>query len=308
MTNQIAQGIIAAMVTPLNDDSTINENELRNQVDRQINAGVNGVFTLGTNGEGYILNHDEKLNVIKIVVDQVARRVPVYAGTGCVSTQETIQLSKEAEEIGVDALSVITPSFAKASQEELYRHYEALNEAVNLPILLYNIPARTGNALEPQTVSRLANLKHIVGVKDSSGNFDNILQYIELTRDRDFKVISGNDALILWTLQAGGSGGITAIANVLPTVMVSIYKRWLKGDFKGARAAQDSIRPLRNCFKYGNPNTITKVATNMIGCLVGETRAPFNYLSEEGRSQLKATLHEYYSDFFVKPESVIRDE
>lgn len=300
MTSQIAHGIIAAMVTPLNEDSSVNEVELRHQVDRQIEAGVNGVFTLGTNGEGYILTHEEKLRIIKIVVEQTNHRVPVYAGTGCVSTQETIQLSKEAQELGADVLSVITPSFAKASQEELYRHYKALNDAVDLPILLYNIPARTGNALAPQTVSRLADLEHIVGVKDSSGNFDNILQYIELTRDRDFNVISGNDALILWTLQAGGTGGITAIANVLPTIMVSIYQRWLKGDFNSARAAQDSIRPLRNCFKYGNPNTITKIATNLIGCPVGETRAPFNYLSDEGRKALAATLKEYYGDYFVK--------
>lgn len=300
MTSQIAHGIIAAMVTPLNEDSSVNEVELRHQVDRQIEAGVNGVFTLGTNGEGYILTHEEKLRIIKIVVEQTDHRVPVYAGTGCVSTQETIQLSKEAQELGADVLSVITPSFAKASQEELYRHYKALNDAVDLPILLYNIPARTGNALAPQTVSRLADLEHVVGVKDSSGNFDNILQYIELTRDRDFNVISGNDALILWTLQAGGTGGITAIANVLPTIMVSIYQRWLKGDFNSARAAQDSIRPLRNCFKYGNPNTITKIATNLIGCPVGETRAPFNYLSDEGREALAATLKEYYSDYFIK--------
>ncbi|MFD1670900.1 4-hydroxy-tetrahydrodipicolinate synthase [Agrilactobacillus yilanensis] len=300
MVKEIATGIIAAMVTPLDENEQVNETELRNQVDRQINAGVNGVFTLGTNGEAYILSHEEKLNVMKIVIDQAANRVPVYVGTGCVSTAETIQLSLEAQEAGADALSIITPSFAAASQEELYRHYAAIDAAVDVPILLYNIPARTGNALKPQTVSRLADLKHIIGVKDSSGNFDNILQYIELTRDRDFKVISGNDALILWTLQAGGTGGITAVANVLPTIMVSIYQRWLKGDFKGAQAAQDSIRPLRNLFSLGNPNTITKVATNIIGYPVGSTRAPFNYLAPEAKTKIEATLHEVYSAYFAK--------
>lgn len=301
MTEKIAHGIIAAMITPLDENSNINEAELRNQVDRQINAGVSGVFTLGTNGEGYILNHDEKLKVMKIVVDEANHRVPIYAGTGCVSTQDTIQLSKEAQKIGVDALSIITPSFAKASQEELYRHYKAIDAAVDLPILLYNIPARTGNALEPKTVARLADLKNVVGVKDSSGNFDNILQYIELTRDKDnFSVISGNDALILWTLQAGGTGGITAVANVLPEVMVSIYQKWSAGDFKGAQKAQDSIRPLRNCFKLGNPNTIIKRSTNIIGYPVGKTRAPFNYLSDEANKVLETTLREHYSEYFVK--------
>ncbi|KRL51939.1 4-hydroxy-tetrahydrodipicolinate synthase [Lacticaseibacillus manihotivorans] len=299
MTKEIATGIIAAMVTPLDDNEQVNLTELRHQVDRQIAAGVDGVFTLGTNGEAYILSHEEKLEVMKTVIDQAAGRVPVYVGTGCVSTAETIQLSQEAEAAGADALSIITPSFAAASQEELYRHYAAINAAVHTPILLYNIPARTGNALKPQTVSRLADLENIVGVKDSSGNFDNILQYIELTRDRGFHVISGNDALILWTLQAGGTGGITAVANVLPTIMVSIYTRWLAGDFKGAQAAQDSIRPLRNLFALGNPNTITKVATNLIGCPVGPTRAPFNYLAPEAKTKIAEVLKATYGEYFV---------
>ncbi|WP_461214645.1 4-hydroxy-tetrahydrodipicolinate synthase [Lacticaseibacillus sp. GG6-2] len=300
MTKEIAHGIIAAMVTPLDESGKLNLKELRNQVDRQVAAGVDGIFTLGTNGEGYILSHEEKLQVLKTVVDQAAHRVIVYGGTGCVSTEETIQLSLEAQEIGVDALSIVTPSFAQASQEELYRHYKAINDAVELPILLYNIPARTGNALAPQTVARLADLPHIAGAKDSSGDFDNILQYIELTKDKKFSVISGNDALILWTLQAGGTGGITAVANVLPTVMVSIYTKWVAGDFAGAKAAQDSIRPLRNCFKLGNPNTIIKRSTNIIGYPVGSTRAPFNYLSEEAEAALVKTLHKFYSEYFVK--------
>lgn len=260
---EIAHGIIAAMVTPMDEDGNINFDELRNQVDRQINAGISGVFTLGTNGEGYILNHDEKLKVMKAVIEEADHRVPVYVGTGCVSTEETIELSMQAEDLGADALSVITPWFAKASQEDLYEHYKKLNDHVHIPILLYNIPARTGNALAPQTVARLADLPNIKGVKDSSGNFDNILQYIELTRGKDFNVISGNDSLILWTLKAGGTGGIAACANVLPDIMVSIYKYYEDGDWDAARKAQDSIRPFRNCFKLGNPNTIVKKATNL---------------------------------------------
>ncbi|WP_125591281.1 4-hydroxy-tetrahydrodipicolinate synthase [Companilactobacillus jidongensis] len=300
MRNDIAKGIIAAMVTPMDENQKVNEKELRNQVRRQINAGITGVFTLGTNGEGYILSHEEKLTVMKAVVDEANGEVPIYAGTGCVSTEETIQLSKEAKEIGVDALSIITPSFAKASQEELYLHYKAINDAVDLPILLYNIPARTGNALAPKTVARLADLKNIVGVKDSSGNFDNILQYIELTRDKDFSVISGNDALILWTLQAGGTGGITAVANVLPQIMVSIYKYWKAGDWDKARQAQDSIRPLRNCFVLGNPNTIIKKSTNLIGYPVGSTRAPFNHLDDTSIATLKTALEKNYSKYFAE--------
>lgn len=294
---EIAHGIIAAMVTPMDDKGNINFDELRNQVNRQINAGISGVFTLGTNGEGYILDHDEKLKVMKAVIEEANHRVPIYVGTGCVSTAETIELSRQAEKLGADALSVITPWFAKASQEDLYQHYKALNDAVHIPILLYNIPARTGNALAPQTVARLADLPNIKGVKDSSGNFDNILQYIELTRGKDFNVISGNDSLILWTLKAGGTGGIAACANVLPDIMVSIYKYYEDGDWDKARKAQDSIRPFRNCFKLGNPNTIVKKATNLMGFPVGMPRAPFNGLTDKAVETIQKTLDKYYSKY-----------
>ncbi|UZX31571.1 4-hydroxy-tetrahydrodipicolinate synthase [Lactobacillus helsingborgensis] len=294
---KIAQGIIAAMVTPMDENGQINYAELKNQVERQINAGISGVFTLGTNGEGYILSHDEKLKVMETVIKQANHRVPVYVGTGCVSTAETIQLSQQAEELGADALSVITPWFAQASQEDLFKHYQALNDAVHIPILLYNIPARTGNALAPKTVACLADLPHIAGIKDSSGNFDNILQYIELTRNKDFAVISGNDSLILWTLKAGGTGGIAACANVLPEIMVSIYHYYQAGKWEEARKAQDSIRPFRNCFKLGNPNTIVKKATNVMGYPVGMPRAPFNGLTKEAVTTIQNTIDEYYSEY-----------
>lgn len=294
---KIAHGIIAAMITPMDNEGNVNFDELRNQVDRQIAAGISGVFTLGTNGEGYILDHDEKLKVMKAVIEEADHRVPVYVGTGCVSTTETIELSKQAEQLGADALSVITPWFAQASQEDLYKHYKALNDAINIPILLYNIPARSGNALAPQTVARLAELPNIAGIKDSSGNFDNILQYIELTRDKNFTVISGNDSLILWTLKAGGTGGIAACANVLPEIMVSIYKYYQNGDWDKARKAQDSIRPFRNCFKLGNPNTIVKEATNLMGFPVGMPRAPFNGLTDDAVQTIQKTLDKYYSEY-----------
>jgi 4-hydroxy-tetrahydrodipicolinate synthase len=278
----------------------INEKELRNHVNRSLAAGVDGVFCLGTNGEAYALNKEEKKFVIETFVDEVKGRVPVYAGTGAATTRETIELSKIAEAAGADVLSIVAPFFAAASQQEIYNHYEAIAKSVDLPIVMYNIPARAGNAIAPETVQRLAQLDNIVGVKDSSGNFDNILQYIELTDPKEFAVLSGNDSLILWTLQAGGAGGITAVANLLPEIMVSIYSKFLEGDFQGAKVFQDSIRPIRNCFKYGNPNTIIKNATNMLGMPVGNNRAPFNYISPEAKDAIQATLEQYYSEYFVK--------
>lgn len=287
------KGIIPPIVTPMNEDESINAQELRNQVNRQIKGGVHGLFPFGTNGEGYILSEKEKEEVLSIVIDETKGRVPVYAGTGCISTKDTIRQSQMAKSLGADVLSIITPSFAAASQNELYDHYKAVAEAVDMPIVLYNIPARTGNALAPATVAKLSKIPNIVGAKDSSGNFDNMLQYIELTRDSgDFAVLSGNDSLILWNLLAGGTGGIAGCANVFPEVMASIYNYFVAGDLENARKAQDSIRSFRGCFKYGNPNTIVKTAVSLLGYPVGKCRAPFNQVPEEGIEALKKVLAE----------------
>ena len=293
MKNIDISGVIVPLLTPMNVDETINEKELRNQINHQINSGIHGVFPLGTNGEAYILNFDEKVEVLKIVVDEVNGRVPVYAGTGCVSTKETISLSLKAKEIGVDILSIVTPYFASASQEELYNHFKEVAENVDLPIVLYNIPARSGNSISPSTVEKLSKIQNIVGVKDSSGNFDNMLQYIEKTRSRkDFSVLSGNDSLILWCLLAGGKGGIAGCANVFPRTMSSIYNTFLEGNLEEARRLQDSIRSFRDCFKFGNPNTIVKTAVSLLGFPVGRCRKPFSEVSEEGIEAIKKVLIE----------------
>ena len=289
------KGIIPPILTPMNDDESINEAELRNQVNRMIDAGVSGVFALGTNGEAYALSHKEKVQVMKIVVDETKGRVPVYAGTGCPTTKETITLSKEAEEIGADILSVIVPYFAAASQDELYAHYKAVAGSVKIPVVLYNIPARTGNALAPATVARLAkDVPNIMGAKDSSGNFDNMKQYIELTTDigKEFSVLSGNDSLILPAMMFGGKGGIAGCANVFPRTMVEIYEAFTVGDIERAKKVQDSIRIFRNCFKYGNPNTIVKMAAGLLGYNVGPCRRPFSSITPEGLEALKKTLEQ----------------
>lgn len=286
------KGIIAAMVTSMNEDETLNEAEIRRQVNRQIEAGADAVFCLGTNGEFYIQSEEEKLEVIRIVVDEVAGRVPVYAGTGCPGTKATIDLSLKAKALGVDVLSIISPYFAAISQKEIYEHYKAIAEAVDLPIVMYNMPARTGNNIAPETCAELAKIENIAGIKDSSGNWDNLKGYIEATRGMHFSVLSGNDSLILPTLKEGGHGGITAVANIYPKTMVSIYQKFLAGDVAGAEEAQNSIANIRACFKFGNPNTVTKKATNLTGNPVGPCRAPFNYLSEEAVEVIKKTLAE----------------
>ena len=286
------KGIIVPILTAMNENESINEQELRNQVNRQIEAGVHGIFTFGTNGEGYILNSEEKEKVLSVVINEVRGRVPVYAGTGCISTRDTIRESLMAKSLGADVLSIITPSFAAASQIEIYDHYKAVAEAVDLPIVLYNIPARTGNAIAPATVAKLSEIDNIVGAKDSSGNFDNMLQYIEQTRDTDFAILSGNDSLILWNLLAGGTGGVSGCANVYPKTMATIYNLFVEGNIEKAREYQDSIRSFRGCFKYGNPNTIVKKAVSLLGYPVGDCRRPFYYISEEGIEALRSVLEE----------------
>ena len=213
-----------------------------------------------------------------------------YAGTGCPGTKATIALSLKAKELGVDVLSIISPYFAAISQKEIFEHYKAIAEAVDLPIVMYNMPARTGNNIDPATAAELAKIPNIAGIKDSSGNWDNLKGYIEATKGMDFSVLSGNDSLILPALKEGGAGGITAVANIYPETMVSIYRRFLAGDIAGAEEAQNSIANIRACFKFGNPNTVTKKATNLNGNPVGPCRAPFCYLSDEAVAEIARTL------------------
>lgn len=289
------KGIIPAILTPMNADESVNLDVMRQQIDRLIDGGVHGLFPFGTNGEGYILSEKEKEEILEATIDQVNGRVPVYAGTGCISTRDTIRMSKKAQELGADILSIITPGFAVASQKELYDHYVEVAKHVDIPIVLYNIPARTGNKLLPETVAKLAkDVDVIMGAKDSSGDWENLKAYIQLTKelDKDFRVLSGNDSLILPCLKEGGAGGIAGCANVYPHVLASIYDLFKEGKLEEAQAAQDSIASLRAVFKYGNPNTIVKTAVSLLGHPVGKCRAPFNYVPEEGIEALKKVLEE----------------
>lgn len=291
------KGIIPPILTPMNEDAeqTVNLQELCNQVERLLDGGVHGLFPFGTNGEGYILSMKEKEEVLETVIDQVHGRVPVYAGTGCISTADTIRMSRRAEELGADALSIITPSFALASQKELYDHYVAVAKAVNIPIILYNIPPRTGNKLLPETVQALCrDVDVIVGAKDSSGDIENLRAYIRLTKelDKDVAILAGNDGAILTCLKEGGVGGIAGRANIWPATVASIYDRFVAGDLEGAQEAQDAIAVLQSVFQYGNPNTIIKTAVALLGHSVGKCRAPFNYVPEEGINALKKVLAE----------------
>lgn len=271
-----AKGLITPVVTALTEAEAFNKLEYQSFINHLIEAGVHGIFPLGTNGEFYAFTAKEKLEIIEAAVEAVDGRVSVYAGTGCVTTKETIELSKAVQAMGgVDCLSIITPYFAKASQGDLIEHYSAIAKSVDMPILLYNIPARTGNSIEYKTVKQLAAYENIIGIKDSSGNFDNMLKYIENTDPR-LCVLAGSDSLILWTLMAGGTGAISGCSNVFPELMVSIYNYWEAGDMEKANESQKKIRAFRNVMQMGNPNSVVKLAVNMRGYKVGPARQPLN--------------------------------
>jgi 4-hydroxy-tetrahydrodipicolinate synthase len=286
------KGIITPVITPMYEDEKISEQELHNQINRLIAAGIEGIFCLGTNGEFYALTSEEKLAVIKTTVNETRGRVPVYAGTGCVTTRETIELSQRAKELGVDALSIISPYFAAVSQDDIYHHYSQIAEAVDLPIVLYNIPARTGNNISYQTVKKLTKYPNIIGIKDSSGNFDNTLRYIENTDER-LAVLAGNDSLILWTLLAGGCGAIAGTSNLFPELVVSIYKLWEAGKIEEANTQQQKLRPFRDVMAMGNPNSVVKRAMNLMGYPVGPARRPACGLSPKIDEELLKVLKLY---------------
>lgn len=295
MNNPAIKGIITPIITPMNPDESVNLPELRNQIERQIAGGVHGIFCFGTNGEGYILSTQEKEEILEATIDQVKGRVPVYAGTGCISTRDTIYMSRRAQELGADVLSIITPSFAAASQKELYDHYCEVAKHVDLPIVLYNIPPRTGNKLLPETVAKLArDVDVIQGAKDSSGDLENLKAYIRLTQDvgKPFSVLAGNDGAILTCLKEGGAGGIAGRANLYPKSLASIYNSFVAGDIAQAEKLQDAVATFQRVFRFGNPNTVIKKAVAMLGYPVGDCRRPFNYLCDEGIAELQAVLKE----------------
>lgn len=290
------KGIITPILTPMDPkDESVNIPELRNQIERQIAGGVHGIFAFGTNGEGYILSLAEKEEILEATIDQVKGRVPVYAGTGCISTRDTVYMSRRAERLGADVLSIITPSFAQASQKELYDHYREVAKHVSIPIVLYNIPPRTGNRLLPETVACLArDIDVILGAKDSSGDIENLRAYIRETRDvgKKFSVLAGNDGAILTCLMEGGDGGIAGRANLYPHTISSIYDLFVAGEIEKARQLQADIGGIQRVFKFGNPNTIIKKAVALMGYPVGDCRRPFSDLCPEGLEELKAVLKE----------------
>ena len=291
MIHFVPRGIIPAMVTPIDDMGRIHEGALRKLVNHLIDGGVHGLFPVGSQGEFFALIFEQKKEVIRIVVNETRGRVPIYAGTGAVTTREAIETTKMARDLGVSAVSVLTPYFVTPNQKELIEHYVTIAKAVpDLPILLYSNPDRTQVPFPSATVLELAAVDNIVGIKDSSGDMSITGEYIRITRGMNFHVLAGRDTLIYATLCYGGAGSICATANVDPRVPVEIYEAFIAGDHKRALEAQYRLAPLRIAFGLGTFPAVIKEALNMIGIEAGEAIRPVGPLTPENREKLRKIL------------------
>lgn len=283
------KGIIPAMVTPITKDGKINVGALRKLTHYLIDGGVHGLFPVGSQGEFYALTFEEKKRVIEVVVEEARGRVPVYAGTGAITTREAIALTQMAEAAGASAVSVITPFFIRPSEAELMEFYISVAKATRIPVLLYNNPGRTGVNISADFVVWASKVENIVGIKDSSGDLTLTAEYIRRTDDK-FSVLAGRDTLIYGTLCYGGKGAIAATANVAPKLIVEIYKAFMAGDLKRSLAAQFRLAPLRLAFDLGTFPVVIKEALNLIGIDAGVGIPPVGGMKPEAKAELKEIL------------------
>lgn len=280
------KGIITPLVTPINSQGKLNKNALRQVINYTIKGGVHGLFPIGSTGEAYALSLDERKELIEAVIEEVNGRIPVYAGTGAITTRDSIMLTKMAESAGVDVVSVLTPMFINPTDDELYDHYKEVAKSTRLPVLLYGNPDKTGVKLSVELIKKLSNIDNIVGIKDSSGDMTLISEYIRNTDKNKFHVIAGRDTMILATLVYGGAGAIAATSNIAPAVAVSIYENFIKGDIKTALEAQYKLAPLRIAFGLGTFPVIMKEALKLLGMDSGDCLKPIGKISNENRKKL----------------------
>ncbi|SDI79717.1 4-hydroxy-tetrahydrodipicolinate synthase [Alteribacillus bidgolensis] len=284
-------GVITALLTAFDENGDVSENKLRQLSRHVLDAGVNGLFVLGTNGEFHVLNEEEKKLVAKASIEEANGEVPVIVGTGGNSTREVIERSKTMESLGADCLSVITPYFDPPSQEELYDYYRDVAEGVTIPTMIYNMPSRTNVSVDPETVARLSKIPNIIGIKDSSGDINLIKQYIEQTEN--FAVLSGADSLILDTLKAGGNGGVAATSNMVPELVVSIYDNWKNGKVEEAEKCQEALLPIRTLSKRATTPAVFKEAVCQLGIDIGAPRKPVHRVSGDIQEELREVLKQY---------------
>ena len=282
----VFKGAAVAIITPMFENGEVNYPKLGEIIEFQIANKTDAIVICGTTGEASTLSHEEHIEVIDYCVKKVAKRVPVIAGTGSNSTETAIYLSQEAEKSGADALLVVTPYYNKATQKGLILHYTAIANAINIPIILYNVPGRTGCNLAPKTVAELAKVPNIVAVKEASGNLSQVAEIAALVGP-DFDIYSGNDDQILPVLSLGGKGVISVLSNVAPKQTHDMVAKFFEGDIKGSIKLQlDAIELISALFCEVNPIPV-KTALNLMGYEVGACKLPLCEMEPKNLETLK---------------------
>lgn len=289
----IFTGAGVAIITPFNEDGSVNYEEFGRIIDDQINGGSDAIIVCGTTGESSTMDHDEHIEVIKYCVEKVAGRVPVIAGSGSNCTREAINISKRAEKVGANGLLCVTPYYNKCTQEGLYQYYKAISDAVNIPIIMYNIPGRTGTTIQPETAVRIAKeVKNVVAIKEASGNISAVAKLAALA-DGCIDIYSGNDDQVLPILSLGGKGVISVWSHVAPKKVHDMVYAYLNGDTATATKLQlEAIDVIGALFCEVNPIPV-KAAMNMLGYKAGPVRAPLTELSDAHKELLEKALKDY---------------
>ena len=286
------EGVATALVTPFNDNYSVNYEKFEELIDMQIKSGISAIVVCGTTGESSTLNVDEKKKLFEIAVKKCKGKITVIAGTGSNNTENTIYLSKLAEKIGVDSLLIVTPYYNKCNQEGLYEHYTKVADSVNIPIILYNVPSRTAVNLSAETTIKLSEHKNIVGIKEATTDLVQISKILANVDD-DFSLYSGNDNLTLPILALGGKGVISVLSNIMPKEMVFLYNSFYNGNLTKARETNFKLLDImNNLFIDVNPMPI-KEAMNTLGYKVGPCRLPLSKIGLEKYITLNDTLQKY---------------
>ncbi len=282
------KGSFVALLTPFRD-GIVDETAYRAFVEWQIGQGTHGLVPCGTTGESPTLSHAEHMRVVELCIEVAKGRVPVIAGTGSNSTEEAIFLTRHAKEAGANAALVVTPYYNKPSQEGLYQHFKAIHDAVDFPILIYNIPGRCVVDMSVATMARLAALPNIVGVKDATADLGRPSETRRAVGE-DFCQLSGEDVTVLAFLEEGGHGCISVTANVAPKWVAQMHEAWMRGDYDAARAIQDRLAPVHEAmFVETNPCPV-KYAASLQGHCSGELRLPLVAVSQANQKRIRATL------------------
>jgi len=291
MKKVVFKGCGTAIITPFTDNG-INFEELKKMIEFQINEGADSIIVCGTTGESSTMTTEEKKETIKFAIDVAAKRIPIIAGTGGNCTKSAIEMSKYAESVGADAVLVVTPYYNKTTQAGLIAHYKAIAENINIPIVLYNVPSRTGLNITPATCLELSQIDNIVAIKEASGNISQVAEIANLCRD-NLAIYSGNDDQIVPVLSLGGLGVISVLSNLIPKDVHNMIENFFNGNIKEATKMQlDTLKLTSALFSEVNPIAV-KAACNMMGFNAGIPRLPLIEMSKSGKEKLKSEMINY---------------